>query len=120
MYARMVTSFVKPYQLENMTAIYREKLLPMLEIQPGFKGLYVFNDADMNKEISITLWDRLVDMEAFNVNLLALRDEIVPLLKKAPDVQIFDVAIPAADKPFPIGFNEMSLGVRIENPFTTD
>lgn len=119
MYARMVTSYVKPNKLDKMTALYKESLLPLIEHQPGFKGIFVLNDREENKEVSVTLWERLVDMETFNVNLLKLKDEIAPLLATAPEVEIFQVAIPEDFKPLEdIAMSESSLGIRIEDPFS--
>lgn len=117
MYVRMVTSYVHHHQLAAMTDIYRRKLLPMIENQPGFKGIFVFNDPDCCKEVSITLWERLVDMEAFNVNLLALKDDILPLLEKAPEVEIFQVVVPEDLKDLHPALSESSLGVRIGATF---
>ena len=119
MYARMVTSHVRPNKLNEMTTIYRKALLPLIEHQPGFRGIFVFNNPDEDKEVSITLWERLVDMEAFNVNLLALKDKIAPLLAEAPDIEIFQVAIPQDVQPTrEIALSETSLGIRIEDPFS--
>lgn len=121
MYARMVTSYVKPNKLDAMTAVYRNRLLPLIKRQPGFKGIFVLTGPEVNKEVSITLWEKLVDMEAFNVNLLALKDEIASLLASGPEVEIFQVVVPEDPRPtdiFPI--SEMSLGVRIETPFSKE
>jgi len=119
MYARMVTSQVKPNKLNEMTTLYKNTLLPLIEHQPGCRGVFVFNDPEVNKEVSVTLWEKLVDMEAFNVNLLVLRDRIAPLLAEAPEVEIFQVAIPEEIHPMrEIALSETSLGIRIEDPFS--
>ena len=119
MYARMVTSHVRPNKLNELTTIYQETLLPLIEHQPGCSGIFVFNNPDEDKEISITLWERLVDMEAFNVNLLVLKDRIAPLLVEAPEVEIFQVAIPRDVEPLShVPLSETSLGIRIEDPFS--
>lgn len=119
MYARMVTSHAKPNKLNEMTALYKKILLPLVEHQPGCKGIFIFNNPDENKEVSVTLWEKLVDMEAFNVNLLVLKDKIAPLLAEAPEVEIFEVMIPEDIQPVhPIALSETSLGIRIEDPFS--
>lgn len=118
MYARMVTSFVRPNRLNALTALYQNTLLPLIKRQPGFKGIYVMNDSEINKEVFITLWERLVDMEAFNVHLLALKDEIAPLLTSIPEIEIFQVV--ALDEVLltdAIALSETALGLRIEDPF---
>jgi len=119
MYARMVTSHVKPNKLNEMTTLYQKTLLPLIEHQPGYKGIFVLNDPVLNKEVSITLWEKLVDMEAFNVNLLGLKDRIASLLAEAPEIEIFQVAIPEEVQPMSeIALSETSLGIRIEDPFS--
>ncbi len=118
MYARMVTSRMKPNKLNEMTTLYQNTLLPLIEHQPGYKGIFVLNDPDLNKQISITLWEKLVDMEAVNVNLLGFRDKIAPLLAEAPEVEIFQVAIPEeVESMSAIALSETSLGIRIEDPY---
>ncbi len=120
MYARMVTSHVRPNKLNELTTLYQKTLLPIIEHQPGYKGIFVLNDPELNKEVSITLWERLVDMEAFNVNLLKLKDKIASLLIEAPEVEIFQVAIPEEVKAMSaIALSETSLGIRIEDPFSS-
>lgn len=120
MYARMVTSFIKPHQKRDMETLYKDELLPLIEHQPGFKGIFVLNDPETNREISITLWEKAVDMESFNVYLLALREKFTPLLASAPEVEIFEVFLPEEPEPAEvIALSESSLGIRIEDPFST-
>jgi hypothetical protein len=112
MYARMVTSYVKPNKLDELTAVCRDKLLPLIEHQPGFNGLFIMNDPLANKEVTLTFWERIVDMEAFNVNLLALKDAILPLLAQAPEVEIFEVMVPEeVSLGHAVAFSETSVGV---------
>ena len=119
MYARMVTSQVKPHQLDQMEAVYKDDLLPLIEHQPGFKGIFVMHDPESNKEVSITLWENIVDMEAFNVYVLSLKDAFTPLLATAPDIEIFQLVVPEEPEPVEvIALSESSLGIRIEDPFS--
>ncbi|MCB8981597.1 MAG: hypothetical protein H6657_29670 [Ardenticatenaceae bacterium] len=119
MYARMVTSYVRPNKLKEMTILYKNTVLPLLEHQPGCQGIFVFTNPEDYKEVSVTLWEKLVDMEAFNVNLLALKDKIASCLAEPPDVEIFQVLIPE-DMPTmgKIALSEASLGLRIEDPYS--
>lgn len=119
MYARMVTSHVKPHLLDKIEAVYKEDLLPLIEHQPGFKGIFVMHDQASNKEVSITLWENIAYMEAFNVYLLSLKDEFTPLLASVPEVEIFQVVVPGEPAPMDvIALSESSLGIRIEDPFS--
>ena len=118
MYARVVTSQVLPHKLNEMTVAYEETLLPIIEQQPGFKGIFVLTNAQTNKEVSITMWETKADMEAFNANLIPLADQFIPLLYKAPDVEIFEVSLPLNCKPeHGMLLSEASLGLHIVNPF---
>jgi heme-degrading monooxygenase HmoA len=119
MYARMVTSDVKPQKLLKMTALYRDTLLPLVEYQPGFKGIFVFTNLEENKEVSITFWENLIDMEDFDSHLLPLQDKITSFLSAAPQVEIFQVVVPEDVQPIDdIALSEASLGIRIEDPFS--
>jgi hypothetical protein len=101
-----------------MTVLYQETVLPIIEQQPGFKGIFVLTDAQTNKEVSITMWETKADMEAFNANLIPLADHFVPLLYEAPDVEIFEVSLPLNCKPeHEMFLSEASLGLHIVNPF---
>jgi heme-degrading monooxygenase HmoA len=115
----MVTSHVKSQTLQKMTALYRDTILPLVEYQPGFKGIFVFNNPEENKEVSITFWENLADMEDFDIHLVPLQDEITSFFSAAPQVEIFQVVVPEDVKPVDhIALSEASLGIRIEDPFS--
>ena len=119
MYARMVTSRVKPHKLDELTAFYKNTLLPLLNCQPGCKGFFVLNDRQAHQEISITFWENLIDMDDFNVNLAPLKNRIALLLADAPEVQILQVAVPEDVHPLGVvSLSEAALGLRTEDPFS--
>ena len=117
MYARVVTSYVLPHKLNEMTVLYQETLLPLIEHQSGFKGIFVLTNPQTNKEVSITMWETKNAMAAFNANLIPLADHFLPLLAEAPAVEIFEVSLPLNGKPEPLLLSEASLGLHIVNPF---
>ena len=118
MYARVVTSHVLPHKLNEMTVLYQETLLPLIEQQPGFKGIFVLTSSQTNKELSITMWETKADMAAFNASLIPLTTHFVPLLAEAPDVEIFEVSLPLDGKPeHEMFLSEASLGLHIVSPF---
>ncbi|MBK8900916.1 MAG: hypothetical protein IPM53_07030 [Anaerolineaceae bacterium] len=119
MYARMVTSRVKPHKLDEMTAFYRNTLRPLLNCQPGCKGFFVLNNLEAQEEVTITFWENLTDMEGFNVNLAPLKDKIASLLAEVPEVQILRVALPEDVHPLGmVSLSEAALGLRTEDPFS--
>lgn len=117
MYARMVTLYIRPNKIDDMGALFQNKLLKLLTRQAGFKGMFVLKRPQENKEVCITLWDNLVDLENFNISYSLLKDEIVPLLTAVPEVEIFQVVVPEEARPDDIvTFSESSLGIHIVNP----
>lgn len=64
MKARVVTVNALPGKLNEMTAIYKDSVVPAGKKQKGFKGALLLTDADGNKGLSITLWDTEADMNA--------------------------------------------------------
>ncbi|MCA9943088.1 MAG: hypothetical protein KC449_06380 [Anaerolineales bacterium] len=91
-----------------------------MEHQPGYRGIFVFNKPEENKEISVTFWQTLAEMEAFDLNLLPIQDQFMPLLEAAPEIEIFQVVVPEDVPPIDdVALSEASLGIRIEDPFST-
>lgn len=118
MYARVVTLYIKPDKVNDMNTLFQDTLLPLMKGQSGFKGIFVLNNPGEDKEVCMTLWEKLVDMETFNTHYLDLVDEITPHLTEAPEVEIFHVTIPEdAEPPGIIAWSESSLGIRIQDPF---
>ena len=66
MYARIITSQLKPGTFDQATAIWRESITPSLEHQPGFKGGYMSGDRYTGKGMVITLWETEADATAMN------------------------------------------------------
>ncbi len=120
MYARMVTLYLKPGKVGEMKELFQNKLLPLMKKNSGFRGIFVLNNPGENKDVCLTLWEKMVDMETFNIRYLALKDEIIPLLTVAPEVEIFQVALPDDAVPPGIMMSESSLGIRIQKPFEYD
>ena len=121
MYARVITSHILPHKLTKVSAFYQEKLIPLIEHQPGFKDIVVLTNPHTNKEVSITIWETKADMAAFSAKLIPLIDDFVPLLVEAPHVEIFEVDLPLKDKPgHGILLSEASLGLHIVNPFNEE
>jgi heme-degrading monooxygenase HmoA len=62
MYARVVSSSVRPGKMDEDIRIYRG-IAASVE-QKGFKGALYLTDPNTNKTISVTLWETKADMEA--------------------------------------------------------
>lgn len=119
MYARVVTSQVKPDKLNAMTMLYKNEIVPVIEAQPGFTNLLVLTDPKTNREISISTWAREADMVAFCDNHLPQWVEhFSELLVAPPTVEVYRVCCQAEaqDVPHKMRFGEALLGLNIEDP----
>lgn len=118
MFARLMTTQVKPGQLQAVTNIYLDKILPVLEQQAGFNQLLVLRNPETDQEMTVCIWDSLEEMNAFSRRELShLMNHFMPLIAAAPTVEIFQVCCQSDARPLSdhIQLGETSLGVRIED-----
>ncbi len=64
MFARHVTIQLQPGKADETAAIYRDKVIPALQQQAGFKSAFLLIDPTTPKGISIALWETEADMLA--------------------------------------------------------
>ncbi len=64
MHARLVTALGRSSELDEMTKLWHESVLPAARRQAGFKGALVLADPETGKAVSVTLWDTRDDMLA--------------------------------------------------------
>jgi heme-degrading monooxygenase HmoA len=57
MFARVTTAQTPPEQVEAALRYLRDKALPRLKAQPGFRGLYFLIDRGSGKGLSLALWE---------------------------------------------------------------
>jgi heme-degrading monooxygenase HmoA len=92
MYARLVTSHIKPGLLEDVTHKMAVDVIPLLKKQDGFRDEISFFNEDANESIAISFWDskKLADRygnELFPKVLGQLKDD----LEDTPQVRGFEV-----------------------------
>ena len=93
MFARLVTSHLKPGKFELVTRRFEEKVIPTLRKQPGFRDEVSFFDLDRQESIAISFWNTEADERKYD-------KEIYPELIKTfsdtfegtPLVRRFEVA----------------------------
>ena len=98
MYARVTTTPISPYRLEEAINIARHSTLLAASQQAGFKGYLMLVDKSAGMAITITLWQDEDDRQTTGPNSTYYKDSIskmVPLLTGAPVVEDFEVAIQA-------------------------
>jgi heme-degrading monooxygenase HmoA len=66
MYARIITSQLKPGTLDQATSIWRESIVPSLKNTKGFRGGYLNSDPHTGKGMVVTLWETQADASAMN------------------------------------------------------
>ena len=94
MYARMLNLEVQPGKLEEVLAVIRSDVGPVLTRQRGFKDWLLLTDANRNKLVSITLWETMADLtegemsEAYQMEAA----KVIQLLNKPPLVEEYEVS----------------------------
>ena len=93
MFARLVTSHIKPGQFDLVTRKFEEKVIPMLRKQPGFRDEVSFFNKDRNEAVAISFWNTEADELKYEKSAYP---EILKTLSDtfdgAPDVKHFEVA----------------------------
>jgi heme-degrading monooxygenase HmoA len=64
MYARVVTFMVKSDNIETLTSIFRDDVIPALQQQGGFKNARLLVDPASGKSMIMTLWESLAHIQA--------------------------------------------------------
>ena len=93
MYARLVTTHLKPGKFELATRKFEEKIIPMLKTQKGFRDEVSFFDKEKNESLAISFWDaeadlRVYEKEAYPEMVKVLSDTF----EGTPEVRRFEVA----------------------------
>ncbi|HEX6386083.1 MAG TPA: hypothetical protein VF177_15540 [Anaerolineae bacterium] len=120
MYARVVCVQVQPGKLEQLVQFYQDSVLPAACREAGFNGLYLLTSRALDKSVSVALWETKADMKAFDNDYMpALAAQSVTLFAEPPIVEVYEVTLPVEARPMhhEIAFSEMSLGLRVEDPF---
>jgi heme-degrading monooxygenase HmoA len=97
MYARVVTGTVQPGKLDELSAIFRDDIVPAAEQETGFEGGFLLTDAATSKFVSISLWATKADMEAGDASgyLQEQTAKIAPTLAAPTVKEVFAVGIRA-------------------------
>lgn len=93
MYARLVTTHLKPGTFDLATRKFEEKIIPALKLQKGFRDEVSFFDKEKNESLAISFWDAEADLRKYEKDgypemVKVLGDTIVG----TPVVRRFEVA----------------------------
>lgn len=93
MFARLVTSHLKPGKYELATRRIEEKVIPTLRKQKGFRDEISFFDRDSNESVAISFWESEADIRRYEKDVYP---EMVKTLGDTfdgtPEVRHFEVA----------------------------
>jgi len=93
MYARLVTTHLKPGKFDLLTRRFEEKVIPTLRKQPGFRDEVSFFDKNLGESVAISFWETEADERKYEKDAYP---EIVKALSDTfegkPEVRRFEVA----------------------------
>jgi heme-degrading monooxygenase HmoA len=93
MYARLVTSHLKPGKFDLATRRIEEKVIPTLRKQKGFRDEISFYDKDSNESIAISFWDTEADVRKYEKDIYPeMVKSLSETFEEAPEVKHFEVA----------------------------
>jgi heme-degrading monooxygenase HmoA len=73
MFARVVTIQGTPGQMDQNVSYGRDRVLPAMRGQPGFKGMYLLVDQKSGRALGITLWESEEALRASEATVRQLR-----------------------------------------------
>jgi heme-degrading monooxygenase HmoA len=93
MYARVVTSHLKPGKFDLATRRIEEKVIPMLRKQKGFRDEISFFDKDSNESVAISFWDTEADVRKYEKDVYPdMVKTLSETFEETPQVRHFEVA----------------------------
>ena len=95
MYARVITTPMKPGSMDEAASIYENSIAPAMREQPGFKGATLLANEDTNTAISISLWETDADMQAGEASgyLQAQFAKVAPFFAGPPATEQYEVSV---------------------------
>jgi hypothetical protein len=91
----MSTVYSQPDRLDDVIRTVREKTVPVVSAQPGFRGLFLFIDLLTGKGHGVSLWETEQDELASRTAVAAPRDQAAEAggATQPPTLDFFAVAI---------------------------
>jgi len=93
MYARHVSGFILPDQLDNAIQLWRDSVLPSVQQKKGFKSVRLLVSRKNAKIVSIGLWDTEADFQATIEWNNEQINQFVELFTTPPLVEGFEVVV---------------------------
>lgn len=94
MYTRLITAQVQPGKLAEFVKAFNEQVLPDAQQEPGFKGMYVLNDAANNRIVGVVLWETEAAAQASIEGFQRRRfPKVAPYLAGQPTAETLEVVL---------------------------
>lgn len=96
MFARVTHIQAQPAKLAQVTALYRDSVMPVIRLQPGYHSTLLLTDPATGKGLSITVWQSEADLKA-SESTGFLREQVgkvMPLLVGPPLQEAFMAEMP--------------------------
>jgi heme-degrading monooxygenase HmoA len=101
MYARVAQVRIQSERIDEATEIYRERVVPALVEQPGFRGALLLAQPESGRGISITLWESEAARTTSEVSGFydAQLARFAGMFSETPVRDLFVVAVQAPELP---------------------
>ena len=101
MYARHVTLNLKPNQREELSQMFEQEILPLLQKQNGFTDEITFVSSDNTQVIAISLWERKENADLYNRETYPqVLKSLAKVVEGTPEVRGYEVAFSTLHKTF--------------------
>ncbi len=96
MFARVTHIHAKPDRLAEVTALYRDSVMPVIRLQPGYYSTLLLTDPATGKGLSITVWQSEADLKASESTGFVREQvgKVMPLLVGPPLQETFVAEMP--------------------------
>jgi heme-degrading monooxygenase HmoA len=65
MFAQLTTMHCLPDMLDELAALYEERVVPITQAQMGYRGMYLLLDRGAGKILAVSLWDSEEDAVSY-------------------------------------------------------
>ena len=100
MFTRIVECYVKKEKRQDFSDTMQNRVLPILQSQPGFVDLLALSSEDEpERTVSISLWKSRADADRYQRDhYQEIVDSIRPLLRDEPSVEFYNVETSTAHR----------------------
>ncbi|PYU02483.1 MAG: hypothetical protein DMG38_00190 [Acidobacteria bacterium] len=92
MFARKVTTLLKPNSIAKFSRLMEEEIIPMLRKQNGFRDELTFFAPSEDAVTGISLWDKASNAEAYSRGTYpAVLRKLAALIEGTPKVDTYEV-----------------------------